>query len=221
MTRVSALVLILALGACSTAPSETPAACPTEAPTGAAAQTLLEDAASATITVSGAASGQISIDLKGDIAPVATANFVALARCGFYDGVWFHRVLAGFVIQAGDPGTRTRSGDFQGLGTGGPGYGFDIEAPPPGEPFDRYTVAMANNGSANGSQWFVTLADLDDALRSIGTYTIFGDVVAGQDVVDAIAALPVNDPRIGVPLELVRIDGIAIAAEPAVQESGQ
>jgi cyclophilin family peptidyl-prolyl cis-trans isomerase len=219
MRRAAALIVGALLAACSATPSPTPPPCPTEPPTQASSQATLADAATATVTVSGAVSGTFAIKLVEGTAPIATANFVALARCGFYDGIWFHRVLAGFVIQVGDPGTRTHDGDFEGIGQGGPGYGFEIEPPEDNEPFDDYTVAMANNTVANGSQWFVTLADLDDALRSVGTYTILGDVVTGLDVIDAIAAVPVNDPQIGIPLELVRIDHIAISAAPAESPS--
>lgn len=213
MRRIGSLALVLglALGACA---SETPATpsvqCPTGAPTLASAQATLLDAGTATVTVSGAVSGEFVIGLLPNAAPLATANFVSLARCGFYSGVKFHRVLAGFVIQAGDPQTRDQAGDFPGLGTGGPGYGFEIEPPPADEPFDPYTVAMANDQVANGSQWFVTLADLDQQLRSVGTYSIFGRVTEGTDVVDAIAAVPVNDPQIGVPLDAVTIASIRI-----------
>jgi cyclophilin family peptidyl-prolyl cis-trans isomerase len=205
----AALLLLAACGSGSPTPS-TP--CPTAGPTLASAQATLVDTHSATVTVSGGASGEFEIELLPDAAPLATANFVSLARCGFYDGVKFHRVLAGFVIQAGDPNTRDNEGDFAGLGTGGPGYGFEIEPPPADEPFDPYTVAMANDTVANGSQWFVTLADLDQALRGVGSYSIFGRVTSGTDVVDAIAAVPVNDPDIGVPLDAVTIDSIVINA---------
>ncbi len=205
----AALLLLAACGSESPTPS---IPCPTEGPTLASAQATLVDAHSATVTVSGAASGEFEIELLPDAAPLATANFVSLARCGFYDGVKFHRVLAGFVIQAGDPNTRDNEGDFAGLGTGGPGYGFEIEPPPADEPFDPYTVAMANDTVANGSQWFVTLADLDQALRGVGSYSIFGRVTSGTDVVDAIAAVPVNDPEIGVPVDAVTIDSIVINA---------
>jgi cyclophilin family peptidyl-prolyl cis-trans isomerase len=212
--------LALVLAACSADPTPTPApACPTEAPTATGAQAILEDAAFATVTVSGAVEGELTIDLRGDVAPIATASFVALARCGFFDGIWFHRVVAGFVIQAGDPGTKGRTGDFSGLGTGGPGYQFEIEAPPTDLRFDRYTVAMANDGVANGSQFFVTLADLDPQLRSVGTYTIFGEVVSGTEVIDEIAAIPVNDPRVGVPLGLATIDRVVIGAEGGPEAS--
>lgn len=211
-----AAVLALTLGACAADPTPTPKpACPTAAPTSIEAQSILADAGYATVTVSEGATGSFEIELLGDAAPIATANFVNLARCGYYDGVTFHRVLAGFVIQAGDPQTKTNRGDFRGLGTGGPGYGYEIEPPAEGLRYDPYVVAMANNGQTNGGQFFIGLVDLDEALRSVGVYTIFGQVISGTDVVDAIAAVPVNDPRVGVPLTPVIIDSIVISSESA------
>ena len=211
--RLTALaVLALALAACSADPTPTPApACPTEPPTSVSAQASLADAGAATVTVSGAVEGQFVIELLGDAAPISTANFVDLARCGFYDGLTFHRVLSGFVIQAGDPGTRENRGDFTELGRGGPGYQFEIEAPPDGLRYDPYVVAMANNGSTQGSQFFIGLVDLDEALRRVGTYTIFGRVASGTELIDEIATVPVNDPRIGLPLTPVVIDSILIS----------
>jgi len=210
------LATTLALAACSADPTPTPApACPTEAPTAISAQATLEGAELATVTVGGAVEGEFDFELYGDQAPLATASFVALARCGFYDGISFHRVIAGFVIQAGDPQTRENRGDFEGLGTGGPNYEFEIEPPADGLTYDPYVVAMANDSRTNGSQFFIDLVDLDDALRSVGVFTIFGKVIDGTDVVDAIAQVPVNDPRIGLPLTPVIIESIAIsAAEP-------
>lgn len=212
--RLSALaVLALALAACSADPTPTPApACPKEPPTSVSAQASLADAGAATVTVSGAVEGQFVIELLGDAAPISTANFVDLARCGFYDGLTFHRVLSGFVIQAGDPGTRENRGDFAELGRGGPGYQFEIEAPPDGLRYDPYVVAMANNGSTQGSQFFINLVDLDEALRQVGTYTIFGRVASGTELIDEIATVPVNDPRIGLPLTPVVIDSVVISA---------
>jgi len=218
--RLAAAALVVLLAACSADPSATPSPpCPTEPPTRASAQATLQDARLATVTVSGAVEGEFSMELYGDDAPLATANFVSLARCGFYDGQWFHRVLAGFVIQAGDPGTKTHDTDWEYLGKGGPGYGFEIEPPAASLRYDKYTVAMANNQVANGSQWFVCLADLDQQLRAVGVYTIFGDVVEGLDVIDAIAAVPVNDPEIGIPLEQVTIENIEISSRPGPQAS--
>jgi cyclophilin family peptidyl-prolyl cis-trans isomerase len=207
------LTCAFALVACGSDPTPTPAPpCPTEPPTSVSAQATLEGAEVATVKVGGAVEGEIVMELYGDQAPIATANFVALARCGFYDGITFHRVISGFVIQAGDPQTKQNRGDFAGLGTGGPGYEFEIEPPADGLRYDPYVVAMANNGQTNSSQFFITLADLDDALRSVGVYTIFGNVIDGTDVVDSIAAVPVNDPQLGLPLTPVIIESITITA---------
>ena len=213
--------LALILGACAAEPTPTPApACPTEAPTAVSAQATLEDAAFATMVVSGAVEGELVMELYGDQAPLATASFVALARCGFYDGITFHRILRGFVAQAGDPQTKENRDNFQGLGTGGPGYQFDIEPPAEGLRYDPYVVAMANDTIANGSQFFIDLADLDDALRQSGTYTIFGKVIEGTEIVDAMGAVPVDDPRFGFPLDPVVIESITISAtaEPSPAE---
>lgn len=121
--------------------------------------------------------GTIVLDLDPTYAPLAVNNFVFLASEGFYDGVTFHRVVPGFVIQGGDP---------TGTGRGGPGYRFRDELEGPGD-YRRGTVAMANSGpNTNGSQFFICLADV----RLPHQYTIFGRVVEGLDVVDAIAALP-------------------------------
>ena len=207
----TALALGFGLAACAAEPTPTPRpACPTAGPTSTSAQASLGGADIATVTVSGAVEGEIVIDIDGASAPLAAANFVDLARCGFYDGITFHRVVAGFVIQAGDPQTRNDQGVFEGIGTGGPGYAFEIEPPPDDVPFDAFTVAMANDSVANGSQFFITLADLDDALRSTGTYSIFGDVIEGTEVVEAIAQVPVSDPQRSVPLTPVVIESITI-----------
>jgi len=219
-SRLAALGLAcsLALVACAADPTPTPPpACPTEPPTSVSAQATLEGAELATVTIGGAVEGEFAMELYGDLAPIATANFVALARCGFYDGITFHRVISGFVIQAGDPQTKENRGDFEGLGTGGPGYEFEIEPPAEGLRYDPYVVAMANNTQTNSSQFFIDLVDLDEQLRAVGVYTIFGKVIEGTDVVDEIAAVPVNDPRVGLPLTPVIIESITIssAAEPS------
>jgi cyclophilin family peptidyl-prolyl cis-trans isomerase len=121
--------------------------------------------------------GDITITLLPADAPLATNNFLFLARDGFYDGVVFHRVVPGFVIQGGDP---------TGTGTGGPGYRFRDELEGPGR-YTRGTVAMANAGpNTNGSQFFICLDDVGLP----HAYTIFGRVSDGMDVVDGIADLP-------------------------------
>ncbi len=202
-------ILLAACGADSTATPTPAAACPTEAPTSVSAQATREDVQRATLQIGGAVQGEMVMELYATEAPIATVSFVALARCGFYDGITFHRVIPGFVIQAGDPGTRDNQGDFQGLGAGGPGYEFEIEPPADGLRYDPYTVAMANDSRTNGSQFFIGLADLDQQLRAVGVYTIFGKVIEGTDVVDAIAQLPVSGTDL--PLTPVIIESITIS----------
>lgn len=133
--------------------------------------------------------GDIVVELAEADAPRTAANFVKLARQGFYDGVVFHRVIPGFVIQGGD-GEFGRVGPDGSLrnpsrvGTGGPGYRFDDE-PFTGQ-YVRGALAMANAGpNTNGSQFFICHADLRGKLPR--NYTVFGTVTSGLDVVDAIA----------------------------------
>jgi len=128
--------------------------------------------------------GDISIELFKDDAPKTVENFLALAKKGFYDGVIFHRVISGFMIQGGDP---------TGTGSGGPDYQFADELNPETPSYQRgYVrgmVAMANAGpNTNGSQFFILHQDypLPHA------YTIFGRVTSGMEVVDAIAQSPVD-----------------------------
>jgi cyclophilin family peptidyl-prolyl cis-trans isomerase len=205
----SAALLGFAVACQGVIPGAAPTVCPTSEPTAAQADAILADATTATFETT---LGSFTVDLYGDVAPIATANFVALARCGFYESVTFHRVLAGFVAQAGDPNTRDNQGDFEGLGTGGPGYGFAIELPPEGLNYDPYVVAMANAGMANtnGSQFFICLTDLSAQLPR--SYTIFGRVSSGMEVVDAVGAVAVNDPTLGVPIDPVVINRIVIGA---------
>jgi peptidyl-prolyl cis-trans isomerase B (cyclophilin B) len=208
-----AVAVVLALAACTADPTPTPKpTCPTEPPTATSAQATLEGAEVATLSIGGDVTGEFAIELYGEQAPIATANFVALARCGFYDGIAFHRIINGFVIQAGDPDTKAQPGNFTGIGDGGPGYDFEIEPPADGLRYEPYSVSMANNTIANGSQFFVALDDLDDGLRQAGVYTIFGQVVSGTETVDAIAAVPVNDPRQGTPLATVLIESITVSS---------
>ena len=125
--------------------------------------------------------GVIVIELYNDEAPTTVANFVTLATQGFYNGLIVHRVIPGFMIQTGDP---------TGTGRGGPGYSFADEFSPTLRHDGPGVVSMANAGpNTNGSQFFITLAAtpwLD------GKHAIFGHVVEGQAVVEAIVAVPRN-----------------------------
>jgi cyclophilin family peptidyl-prolyl cis-trans isomerase len=132
--------------------------------------------------------GDIEVDLFTESAPKASANFIKLAKDGFFDDVIFHRVIPGFMIQGGDGQFGKKASLDKGrVGTGGPGYRFDDE-PFKGE-YTRGTLAMANAGpNTNGSQFFIMHADY----RLPKNYTIFGLVTRGIDVVDTIAAAPRN-----------------------------
>ncbi|TVL99290.1 MAG: peptidylprolyl isomerase [Candidatus Brocadia sp. WS118] len=119
--------------------------------------------------------GTISIEFYPKNAPITVNNFVFLAKEGFYDGVSFHRVISDFMIQGGDP---------TGTGRGGPGYKFEDETK--GNPLTHETgvISMANAGpNTNGSQFFITHSPQP---HLNGKHTVFGKVVAGQDVVNAI-----------------------------------
>lgn len=118
--------------------------------------------------------GSFVVELDAAQAPGTVNNFVFLARYHFYDDVVFHRVISGFVIQGGDP---------EGTGMGGPGYEFPDETPARG--YERYDLAMANAGpDTNGSQFFVITGEQGEDLPP--SYSLFGRVVEGTDVVDAI-----------------------------------
>lgn len=181
--------------------------CPNRAPSAAEATAILADVGTAVVTTN---LGTFRIELYPDAAPIAAANFVALARCGYYDQISFHRVIPGFVIQAGDPQTRTNHGDFDGIGSGGPGYAFLIEPPADEHSYERYIVAMANSGGTdtNGSQFFIDLENLDARLERL--YTIFGKVVEGTEVVDAIGAVDTSGPPRNVPIEPVIIESVSV-----------
>ena len=126
--------------------------------------------------------GTMKADLYPDTAPVTVNNFVFLANDKFYDGVIFHRVVPGFVIQGGDP---------TGTGTGGPGYKFNDEPIPDNRAYERGTLAMANSGpNTNGSQFFICLDNLTAKGALPKKYNLFGKVTEGLDTLDKILAVP-------------------------------
>ena len=151
--------------------------------------------------------GKIELELYPKVAPKTVLNFITLSQKGFYDGTKFHRVVDGFVIQGGDPLSRT---DDPAVGTGGPGYAFEDEINPKslnvpdavikqleaaGYKYDYSlkslpnstgAISMANAGpNTNGSQFFIN--QVDNTTKFAKNYTIFGKVTAGMDVVKKIA----------------------------------
>lgn len=148
--------------------------------------------------------GDIKLELYPNDAPKTVANFIKLAESGFYDGVTFHRVIPGFMIQGGDP--LSKDADPNNDGTGGPGYMFADELNPATASYKagykKGVLAMANAGvNTNGSQFFIMLAD--NPLPN--QYSIFGHVIAGQNVVDKIGAVKTTGSPIDRPLEKVVI----------------
>ena len=141
--------------------------------------------------------GDIELELFAEDAPKTVENFTKLAGDGFYDGLVFHRVIPDFMIQGGCP---------RGDGTGDAGYKFEDEFND--HPIVRGTLAMANAGpNTNGSQFFIVTADATPWLD--GKHTAFGQVTAGQDVVDAISA--VDRDGADRPRDAVTMSGVTIA----------
>jgi len=144
--------------------------------------------------------GKITFTTYDADAPKTVNNFITLAQKGFYDGTIFHRVIDGFMIQGGDP---------KGTGMGGPGYTFADELNPQSdsykEGYKKGVVAMANAGpNTNGSQFFIMVADYPLPNQ----YNIFGKVVSGQEVADAIAKVakgPNDRPMTPVVMEKVTV----------------
>ena len=166
-----------------------PPGCPTEQPAALGAG----ETRTVTITTD---KGDITMKIEADLSPIATGNFVTLAECGYYDNVVFHRLVPGFVIQGGDGQFGRVPNVIPDLvGTGGPPY--TIKDEPVTAKYGRGTVAMARTAEPDsvGSQFFIVLDDAaEPALASANTYQIIGEVTAGMDVVDTIAAMPNSGP---------------------------
>ncbi len=130
--------------------------------------------------------GTIRFELYAELAPATVAHFAKLAREGFYDGVTFHRVIPGFMLQGGDP--NTRDADPRNDGRGSPDS--DLPREPSAWPHERGTVSWAASGRRpSGSQFFIVQAD---APHLDGRHNVIGRVVEGIDVVDAVAALEID-----------------------------
>jgi cyclophilin family peptidyl-prolyl cis-trans isomerase len=145
--------------------------------------------------------GDITVELDPRIAPETVNSFVFLAREGFFDGTVSHRVLPGFVMQAGDPTATGREG---------PGYTIPDELPAAGFIYERGTLAMANSGpNTTGSQFFIMLGDAPLS----PDYSVFGKVVEGFETLDLVAALPLGVNPFGetsVPLETLYLEQVTI-----------
>ncbi|MCL4422566.1 MAG: peptidylprolyl isomerase [Actinobacteria bacterium] len=145
--------------------------------------------------------GTFTITFDPLSAPRAVESFVSLARKDFYNGVVFHRVIPGFVVQGGDP---------TGTGRGGPGYTFEDELPAPGA-YKVGSVAMANAGpNTNGSQFFIVVGPNGESLPP--NYTLFGQVTDGMEIVRQIEA---DGSPSGKPSQLHRMVSVTVTESPA------
>jgi peptidyl-prolyl cis-trans isomerase B (cyclophilin B) len=167
--------------------------------------TCIDPAKSYTATLT-TTEGDIVIELDPASAPLAVNNFVVLARYHYYDNVAFHRIVPGFVDQAGDPVGPTP-------GTGGPGYTIPDE--PPADPTTAYapgTVAMARTETPNsaGSQFFLVIEDAGGALATTGTYAVFGHIVEGQEIAETINGFGGAGERSDEPTKVIAITSVTI-----------
>jgi cyclophilin family peptidyl-prolyl cis-trans isomerase len=190
------------------ASSDADQASPVESITPSSTETM-EPVTGQTVTLE-TSKGSITIALYEKDAPKTAENFVKLVEQGFYNGLTFHRVISGFMIQGGDPNC-TPSRSTGPCGTGGPGYQFadelDPQSPSAKQGYVRGVVAMANSGpNTNGSQFFI----MHQSYPLSYNYTIFGKVVAGMETVDAIATVPTG--AADRPLEPVTITKATVAA---------
>jgi cyclophilin family peptidyl-prolyl cis-trans isomerase len=180
-----------------------PEGCPTEQPDPLAA------GETRTVTVE-TDLGTFEIEVEADLSPIAAGNFVALAECGYYDGVVFHRVDPGFVIQGGD-GQFGRAPNVEPaiVGSGGPPYTIADE--PVTADYVRGAVAMAKSAEPDSasSQFFVVLRDLGGGLEK--RYQILGHVTEGMDVVDAISNVPNDGSQMSLAVDPVPMTDVSVA----------
>lgn len=148
--------------------------------------------------------GTITLGLLPDIAPETVRNFESLARSGFYDGLLFHRVIPGFMIQGGDP--NTRGTDKSRWGTGGPGYTIKAEFSSKSHLRGTVSMARATDPDSAGSQFFIVTTDSTFLDRQ---YTAFGEVIDGIGVADKIVNLPRDDRDC--PLQDARMLSVSIS----------
>jgi peptidyl-prolyl cis-trans isomerase B (cyclophilin B) len=151
------------------------------------------------------AKGPLTMIFYYDVAPVTVDSFLDLASQGYFDGLTFHRIVPGFVIQGGDP---------RGDGSGGPGYSLNAEFN--NRPHEAGVLSMARTSDPNsaGSQFFVCL-NYDQTRQLDGKYTAFGKVVDGMDAVNQIAQAPLADPQSGSPREPQVIQSVMVKAVTA------
>ncbi|MGI0035195.1 MAG: peptidylprolyl isomerase [Nitrososphaera sp.] len=151
--------------------------------------------------------GDIVVEFFPDAAPKTVENFKRLANTGFYDGLSFHRIVPGFVIQGGDPNTKSEANRSR-WGTGGPGWTVKAEVNKNKHTRGALSMARSQDPNSAGSQFFIVLKDsnfLD------GQYTVFGRVTSGMDAVDKIAALKTDHADAPVSSDQARMTKVTVS----------
>jgi peptidyl-prolyl cis-trans isomerase B (cyclophilin B) len=151
--------------------------------------------------------GDITVEFYSDDAPKTVENFKKLAKIGFYDGLIFHRIVPGFVIQGGDPHTKQLSNKVK-WGTGGPGWNVKAEFNKNTHSRGILSMARSQDPDSAGSQFFIILKDskfLD------GKYTVFGKVISGMDIVDKIAAIRTDSTDAPIDIEQAKMIKVAVS----------
>jgi cyclophilin family peptidyl-prolyl cis-trans isomerase len=151
--------------------------------------------------------GEITVAFYSDDAPKTVENFKKLAKIGFYDGLIFHRIVPGFVIQGGDPYTKDTSNKVK-WGTGDPGWNVKAEFNKNTHSRGILSMARSQDPDSAGSQFFIILKDskfLD------GKYTVFGKVISGMDIVDKIAAIRTDSTDAPIDIEQAKMIKVAVS----------
>lgn len=184
---IAAAAIAIAIGIVAATQMQTP-----ETQSGSAIETQGSSTAATAgnmVAIIETAQGAITVQFFPDEAPEHVRSFIDLAEGGFYDGVLFHRLVPGFVIQGGDPLTKDLSARDR-WGTGGPGYTLEQEFNDISHSRGVLSMARSSDPNSAGSQFFIVLQDSDSIKSTLDrNYTVFGRVVEGMDVVDRIASL--------------------------------
>ena len=149
--------------------------------------------------------GEMTVAFWPDVAPKTVENFKKLARAGFYDGTAFHRIIKGFMVQGGCPNTKAGKGGMP--GTGGPGYQIKAEFNTKSHVKGVLSMARSSSPDSAGSQFFICHGDARFLDRQ---YTAFGELVAGEDVLEKIANVPTAGSERSTPIERVALESVRI-----------
>lgn len=149
--------------------------------------------------------GEMTVAFWPDVAPKTVENFKKLARAGFYDGTAFHRIIKGFMIQAGCPNTKDGAKGMP--GTGGPGYQIKAEFNDKNHVRGVLSMARSSSPDSAGSQFFICHGNAKFLDKQ---YTAFGQLVAGEDVLEQIANVPTSGPEKSTPIDRVALESVKI-----------